>query len=120
MPPLTKPDKPGEIPAHFKKLYDHMEAYFQANQRHATNRELVDAGFASSTSHLRYYYNQMADLGMMTVSPGVARGVFLRPRSEWESGDVSEPEPVHGEFKTFHYGPSPYIRKDTPHEHGKE
>ena len=91
MPPLTHAE-PGQVPEHFKKLYSHMEAYFQANQRHATNRELVEAGFASSTSHLRYYYNQMADLGMMKLTPGVARGVFLLPRSEWESGDVSEPE----------------------------
>jgi len=68
----SKPEKLAE-------LYAWMKAYFEKNQRHASNSEVVEAGFAKTSSHVRYLFAAMEERGMMERDPHVARGVRLLP-----------------------------------------
>ena len=72
-----RPAKPFSNPEKLISLWRWMEAYFKEHQRHASNRELVDAGFASSTSVIRFYFDHMALFGMLERDPGIARGLRL-------------------------------------------
>jgi SOS-response transcriptional repressor LexA len=96
---------PGEtIPGHLAKIYDYLEQKIKTDQRPPSNREMLEAGFASSTSVIRHYYHLMQRLGMIHLDYAVARGVRIVPRKQWakyaEEGfapravnfrDVSEP-----------------------------
>jgi hypothetical protein len=64
-------------PAYLIRLWKWLKEYFDRNQRHATNREVVQAGFASSTSVVRYYYNAMVEYQMLKLDHGIARGIRL-------------------------------------------
>ena len=83
--------KPYSHPERLLTLYRFMESYFRKYQRHISNRELVMAGFAGSTSVVRYYFDQMIRLDMLelqkiTKPDGTqytpARGIRLLPLSQ--------------------------------------
>jgi SOS-response transcriptional repressor LexA len=95
-------------PEKLLELYQWMKAYFDRYQRHASNAEIVEAGFAKTGSHVRYLFTAMEERGMMERDPHIARGVRLLPLF-YAAEDV---QPV-SEIKTFPYGPSPYTRKET-------
>jgi SOS-response transcriptional repressor LexA len=79
-------------PEKLKELYAWMKAYFDRNQRHATNAEIVEAGFAKTSSHVRYLFTAMEERSMMARDPYVARGIRLLPL-EQAADDVRV---VHG------------------------
>lgn len=98
--PRTRPE-PGQIyPEHFVRVYEFIEEYIQTNKFPPSNREMVDAGLASSTSVLRYYYERMEKYGMIEIIPKIARGMRIFPRSKWKKNPQpveikQEKEPVH-------------------------
>jgi len=90
---------PGEdYPAHLVAIYEFMEKYIKERHYPPTNREMVDNNFASSTSVIRFYYGYMKRLGMIDVTPNVARGIYLIPRKEWKKHATTQPVPVNMEI----------------------
>ncbi len=87
--PTLKPRTPRQYfnPQRLIEIYRHMEAYQKKHGFGVSNREMVLAGFASSTSVIRYYYGRMEALNMI-VQPkleidgrtiSVSRGIQLLP-----------------------------------------
>lgn len=74
-------------PQRLLEIYRYMEAYQKEHGFGISNREMVMAGYASSTSVIRYYYGRMEALKMIcqpkleidgrTIS--VSRGIQLLP-----------------------------------------
>lgn len=87
------------FPAHLVAMYDYMEAMFKKYQRYPTTREMVDAGYASSTSVVRYYYRKMAQYHMLIWQPTVARGTYLFPRKNWDPNMTGDPEKLQERFE---------------------
>lgn len=76
---------PGErYPRHLVLMYEFMEKYIKENQYPPTNREMVDHGFAKSTSVIRFYYGRMEEYGMIQYIPGISRGIRMHPRTDWK------------------------------------
>lgn len=71
--------RPCKVASHLLHLYRHIESECAYRGYPPSNRELVDAGFAKSTSTIRWYFDRMADLGMLEVQPRISRGVHLLP-----------------------------------------
>lgn len=74
-----KKDSSYQDPKFLISIYRYMQSYLEKKQRYPTNREMVEAGFATSTSVIRYYYKKMGELGMLERDFGVSRGVRLLP-----------------------------------------
>ena len=103
---------PGETrPGHMVRMYEYLERYHQDTQRFPSNREVMQAGFASSTSVVRYYYNKMICYGMLTVDHGIARGIRLIKREEWDANSTGKPRAVR-----FRYAPEPIQESETEDE----
>jgi len=74
-----KTHRPYSKPEYLLKMYAFMQEYFKKNQRHVAISELVDAGFATSTSVVRYYFERMEEFGMIERTFGISRGVKILP-----------------------------------------
>lgn len=69
------------------EIYRHMDAYQKEHGFGVSNREMILAGFASSTSVIRYYYGRMEALKMIHQPKleidgrmiSVSRGIQLLP-----------------------------------------
>ena len=61
------------------RLYNEMDAYQQSNGYPPSLRDIMEMGFATTGSLVRYYYNEMVELGMMTYQPGIHRSARLLP-----------------------------------------
>ena len=75
---------------HLVAIHRFMEEFWKEHRYGASNRDIVEAGFASSTSVVRYYYDRMEKLGMISI-PRIeidgrkftpARGIILLPLSK--------------------------------------
>ena len=71
--------RPYRKPEFLIEIYLFMQEYLSKHQRPPNNREMVSAGFASSTSVIRYYYGRMRDFSMLEIDDHVARGIRLLP-----------------------------------------
>ena len=87
IPAPEKTHRPYYNPAYLLKIYLWMETYRNTHGFGPSNQEMVEAKLASSTSVIRYYYNQMQKLNLIEV-PTVtvngrtfcpARGILLLP-----------------------------------------
>lgn len=63
-------------------IYHWIEQYIESHGFPPSNMELVDAGFAGSTSVIRYYYSRMIEMDMLKLEPNIARGIRLLPLAE--------------------------------------
>lgn len=76
---ILGPQKKRPDQKRLRKLYAHLRKEFQTNQRYPSHQEVVEAGYASCRSMVRYYYDQMIRLGWMERDAGIARGIRLLP-----------------------------------------
>lgn len=86
--PRTAVATDREVPEHFERMVDYMREYRNHHGYVPSNREMVEAGFGSSTSVVRYYYDRMAELNMIQIDKGIARGIRILPRSQWKKREV--------------------------------
>lgn len=93
--PRTRIYEGEEYPRHLVAMYDHIEAFKKVHEYAPSNRELVEAGFASSTSVIRHYLEKMEDFGMLTVTPKISRGIKLIPRHQWKKYATAVPKIMH-------------------------
>lgn len=80
-PKTNRPRKGYSNPEKLIAMYRYMQEYFRTNQRFPTNREMVERGFATSTSVIRFYYDHMERFHMLSRDPMIARGLHLYPLS---------------------------------------
>lgn len=81
--PRTSVTEGRTVPEHYERMVDFMAKYRRLHGYMPSNREMVEAGFASSTSVVRYYYGEMVDYNMIQVDFGIARGIRIMPRNKW-------------------------------------
>ncbi len=89
--PLTHISEGEEYPAHLERMYAWMQAYIENNGFPPTTHELVDAGFARSTSVVVYYLKKMQEFGMLARTHRIVRGIRLHPRKVWKKHATSVP-----------------------------
>lgn len=71
------------VPPHLEKMWMFMGNYRAQHGYAPSNREMVDAGFATSTSVVRFYYKHMEALNMIERDETIARAIRLLPRRKW-------------------------------------
>jgi hypothetical protein len=76
-------EKDEKYPTHLIEMYKFMERYRKKNGFVPSNREMVEEGYGSSTSVIRYYYDRMEEFGMIQCSYKIARGICLFTRDDW-------------------------------------
>ena len=64
-PSTPRTPRPYFNPQRLIEIYRYMEAYQKQHKVGVSNREMILAGFASSTSVIRYYYGRMEALKMI-------------------------------------------------------
>ena len=76
---------PGqEYPQHFLEMYQFLHDHQKRLGYPPTITEMVNNGFASSTSVIRYYLTKMQDLGMIKRPPNSRRAITIIPRRQWK------------------------------------
>jgi len=71
--------RPYSRPEHLLRMYRHMKAYQDQHGTGISRKELVEAGFASSTSVIAYYIVRMKRLGMAEVHQVTVGGRTFTP-----------------------------------------
>lgn len=83
-PPIVrKPVKPFSKPEKLIELANWITDYAIQNGYPPTIQEMVDAGFASSTSVIRYYFDRMTEENMLKITPRISRGIVVTPVEDW-------------------------------------
>lgn len=101
---------PGEsYPAHFLAMHHFMSDYQQRNGFPPSITEMVDNGFARSTSNISYYLDKMQALGMIFRQKGKSRSIKLLPRKQWKRH-----ENPHNDLRVYKFTP------ERRQQHGQE
>ena len=66
-------------------IHEFIQAYDKTNGCSPSYAEIVNAGLASSTSVVSFYFRHMNNLGMITYHPRIARSVRALPLPETPS-----------------------------------
>lgn len=83
-PPIVrKPVKPFSKPEKLVELAVWINDYATQNGYPPTIQEMVDAGLASSTSVIRYYFDRMTEENMLRITPRISRGIVVTPIDDW-------------------------------------
>lgn len=71
--------RPYRYPEKLLKIYRYIARFRETHGYPPSILEMVDAGFASSTSILHYFLRRMVEEGMIEITPRVSRGIRLIP-----------------------------------------
>jgi len=92
---------PGEeYPEHYLRMYQYMLDYQRRNGYPPSITEMVDNGFARSTSNITYYYDKMEALGMLIRRKGSPRAITIIPRKQWKRH-----EDPHNDLRVYKFTP---------------
>jgi SOS-response transcriptional repressor LexA len=73
-----------------ESIYAFIETMQAEQQRSPTIREMMEAGFTTSSSVMRFYLDAMEARGMIRRDPGISRGIRIIKRDWWESLEHKE------------------------------
>jgi len=73
-----------------ESIYAFIETMQEEQQGSPTIREMMEAGFTTSSSVMRFYLDAMEARGMIRRVPGKSRGIRIIPRDQWKSLEHKE------------------------------
>lgn len=110
-----KPHRVYHNPAYLLKIYNWIKEYKETHGFYPSNIELVAAGFAASSSVIRYYFSRMEEMKMIIIPSMKIGKRTCTPARSFLMLDLKDAHPAVAklaESETTNINPN----KDTNHE----